>query len=165
MRLADGHPPEGPEGRRTDHRYRCPNGECTGRVTIDADTTERLVVAEVGRLLDNLHGEASSDADVAGAEAALETAERELTAAVRAFSALGDVAAQDRLEELKLERDKAADLLHELRGRTAAVVTVTAADLDTAPPEILRDLIAATLESVTVAPGRIAANRLAFVAR
>ena len=73
-------------------------------------------------------------------------------------------AARDKLQELRRDRDEAADRLHELRSRATAAVTVDAADLDDAPPPVLRDLIRATLERVSVAPGR-GPDRVSFQPR
>src|SRR5439155_15531514 len=83
--------------------YRCPPvGDCPRRVTVSADLAERIVVEEVRRLLEGVRGRASIAGGVEEAEQDLDRRERELDAAIRAFSGLEDVdAARERLLALR----------------------------------------------------------------
>jgi site-specific DNA recombinase len=136
--------------------YRCPpNADCPRRVTISAEVAERVVVDAVKELLGGLKGTATIDTDAAARE--LERCERELDAAVRAFTGLEDVdAARERLTTLRDERDRARDRLAELQAATGPAVTVTAGEWDLLTVDEQRALIRAVVDEATVAPGRSA---------
>jgi hypothetical protein len=69
-------------------QYRCAsNNICSHRVTIGADATDKLVTDHVRRALEGMEGRASADRDARDADAALEHAQAELDAAIRAFAA------------------------------------------------------------------------------
>jgi site-specific DNA recombinase len=132
-----------------------PIGDCPQRVTISADLVERLVVDEVKQLLAAVTGKATLAEGTEAAEHDVERCERELEAAVRAFSGLDDVdAARDRLAELREARDRARDRLAELQAASVPAVTVTAGDWDLLTLDEQRALIRAVVERVVVAPGR-----------
>lgn len=137
--------------------YRCPPvGDCPRRVTIAADIAERVVVEEVRELLDGVSGSATVADGVADAERAVEGAEKELDAAVRAFTGLEDVdAARERLGELREQRDRARERRDELLAAAVPTVTVSASgDWDVLTLDEQRAIIRAVIERATVAPGR-----------
>jgi hypothetical protein len=138
------------------HLYRCPPvGDCKRRVTISAELAETAVVDAVRAALEGLSGTASVEDGVDEAARELERCERELDAAVRAFSGLDDVdAARERLLELRAERDRAQDRLAELEAATAPAITVTAGDWDRLSLDGRRSLIRAVVERADVVPGR-----------
>jgi DNA invertase Pin-like site-specific DNA recombinase len=137
--------------------YRCPpNNDCARHVTISAELVEGLVVAEVRRLLADVEGAASAAAEARDADAALSVAQDNLDAAIRTFTGLGlegETSATERLAELSAERDRARELAESLSGVRAAL-TVTVEDWDRLTLTERRGLIRATLDHVTVAPGR-----------
>ncbi len=136
--------------------YRCPPiGDCARRVTISADVAEQVVVAEVQRLLAGVTGSAAIDDGIVQAEAQLDHAERELDAAVRAFTGMDDVdAVRERLSALRHDRDVARQRLEELRALVVPAVTVTADDWATFTLKERRELITAVIERADVMPGR-----------
>ena len=138
--------------------YRCPpNGDCARRVTISAEAVEQAVVDRVRAALAGAEGRASAESNVSEADQALERAQRELEAAIRAFSGLEDeTAARERLAELRGARDRAQDRVEHLGGHRVAVVINAAKDWDRLSLDARRALIRATIERVSVAPGRAA---------
>jgi hypothetical protein len=93
------------------------------------------------------------ESNVRDAEEALARAQADLDAALRVLADFSDEAgARDRLEELRAERDAAQERLEQLGG--GAVIAVKITDWETATLAERRALIRATVESVTVAPGR-----------
>jgi hypothetical protein len=74
---------------------------------------------------------------------------------VRAFAGLdGERAAVERLGELRDARNTAQERLDQLGGQGAAVLVTVAADWDRLCLDERRALIRATVQRVTVAPGR-----------
>jgi site-specific DNA recombinase len=147
--------------------YRCPPiGDCTRRVTISAEIAEQVVVDEVKELLEGIAGSATIAQDAQDAERELERCERELEAAVRAFSGLDDVdAARERLQQLREDRDQARDRVDELRAAAAPAVTVSVGDdWDLLTLDEQRALIAAVIDEAVVAPGR-SSDRITVKAR
>jgi hypothetical protein len=136
--------------------YRCsPVSDCPNRVTVSAELVEGLVVDEVKRLVGDLTGTASYDGGVKAAEQEFENAERELDAAVEAFSGLDDVeSARRKLTDLREARDAAGDRLRGLRAARSSARTVTVADWDDLSLDGRRGLIRAVIERVDVGPGR-----------
>jgi site-specific DNA recombinase len=136
--------------------YRCPpNADCPRRVTISAELAEQTVVDVVRGLLEGMRGTASVGDGIPEAERDLERCERELEAAVMAFSGLEDVVAtRDRLLALREQRDEARDRLAELHAAAAPAVTVTAGAWDLLTLDERRALIRAVVGSATVTPGR-----------
>jgi hypothetical protein len=114
------------------------------------------VVEAVRELLANVRGRASVGDELADAEREVEERERELDAAVEAFSVLDDVATvRDRLRTLREERDRARTRLAELETAAAPTLIVSAGDdWDVLTLDEQRSVIRAVLERVTVAPGR-----------
>ena len=136
--------------------YRCsPIGDCPRRVTVSADLAEGVVVDAVRELLEGVRGTATVASGAEEAERQLEACERELDAAVRAFTGLEDVdAARERLLGLREERDRARERLAELQAAAAPALTVTAGDWDMLTLEERRSLIRAVVGRAIVAPGR-----------
>jgi hypothetical protein len=136
--------------------YRCPpTGSCERRVTISAELVEGVVVDAVRRALAGAKGRASAEHGAREAERALDCAQVDLDAAIRAFSGFEDeTAARDRLVELRETRDQARERVDRLSG-TRTVTTISAtADWDLLKLDERRALIRAVVERVTVAPGR-----------
>jgi hypothetical protein len=82
-------------------------------------------------------------------------AQADLDAAIRAFAGLdGATAADERLGELRQERDAAQERVDRLGGDSAAVTVSAAADWERLSLDGRRALIRATVAGITVAPGR-----------
>jgi DNA invertase Pin-like site-specific DNA recombinase len=135
--------------------YRCsPTSDCPQRVTVSAVKVEAVVVEAVRAVLANVEGAASAEGRQRKAAGAVERAQADLDAAVRAFAGLEDeAAARERLGELRAVRDRAREHLDRLGGFRSAV-TIRIADWDLLTLDERRRLIRATVERVTVAPGR-----------
>jgi DNA invertase Pin-like site-specific DNA recombinase len=147
--------------------YRCrPVGDCTRRVTISADAAEQAVVAFVRDVLEGMRGTASIDDGIGEAERALDASEKELDAAVRAFTSLEDVdAARERLSELREKRDRARDRLAELQDAAIPAVAITATgDWDRLTLDEQRALVRAVVDRADVSPGR-GPDRITFKLR
>jgi DNA invertase Pin-like site-specific DNA recombinase len=135
--------------------YRCPPvGDCTSRVTVGADMVEGAVVDEVKRLLKGMEGRAGLGEKIRDAEADVARCAEELDKAVRAFAGIDVEAARERLLELQEAKHHAEDRLADLRRADADSVTVGADDWDSLSIEGRRALVRATIDSVTVSPGR-----------
>ena len=139
--------------------YRCSShaGDgCPRPVTVSADLVERAVVDAVLAKLDDMEGRAAAESNVRAAEAEAERAQAELDAAIRVLSDFGDEdAAREHLTELRTARDAAVEKLDQLGGTGAAVKTINAArDWDTGTLADHRAVVRATVERVTIAPGR-----------
>jgi DNA invertase Pin-like site-specific DNA recombinase len=136
--------------------YRCPPiVDCERRVTVSAVMVEEVVVAAVRAALDGLEGRASIEANAREAEVALVRAQADLDAAIRAFAGLEEeTAARERLAELRQVRDECQGRVDHLGGQRLAVVISAAADWDRLSVDGRRALIRATVQRVTVAPGR-----------
>jgi site-specific DNA recombinase len=139
------------------YMYRCPPiGDCQRRVTVSAELAESVVVERVRDLLSGVRGSATIAEDVAGAEQEVERRERELDAAVQAFTGLEDVVAtRERLLELRDERDAARQRLDGVRAAAAPTVTLSASeDWDVLTMDEQRAVVRAVIQRATVAPGR-----------
>lgn len=136
--------------------YRCPpNADCKQRVTISAELAESTVVEAVKELLEGISGSASIAGGADDAERELAQAERELDAAVEAFTGLEDVqAARERLLGLREQRDQARSRLAELQAAAGPAVTVSAGDWDLLTVNEQRALIVAVVDRAVVSPGR-----------
>ena len=136
--------------------YRCPPiGDCKHRVTIGADIVESAIVEHVQQALADVEGRASAQSNVESAERALAQAQDALDGAIRTLADFSDEpAARERLVQLRAERDTARDHLNKLGGAPATVTVNAARDWPLLQPDAQRALIAAVVESVTVAPGR-----------
>ncbi len=151
-------------GRKRHFFYRCsPVGDCQQRVTISADVAEATIAVEVKRLLDGMRGTASVGNELADAERDFDHAERDLDAAVRAFTGLEDVeAARERLLELRGVRDRARDRLESLQAAAAPAVAISATgDWHLLTLDEQRALVVATIDRANVHPGR-GADRIAI---
>ena len=146
--------------------YRCvPTSDCSQRVTISADLAEKAVVEAVKQFLAGVEGTASGDTGIEAARADVERLEKELAAAVRAFSALDDVeAVRERLAALREERDAARERMDELSTTALPSIAVTVGDWDELSLEARRDLIRAVVDRADVRPGR-AADRVTVFPR
>jgi DNA invertase Pin-like site-specific DNA recombinase len=137
--------------------YRCGKvrADCAARAAISAVLIEQLVTDSVRRALEGMEGHASADQDARKADAALERAQAELDAAIRAFAALQDEpVALERLAELRQCRDEAREHAGRLRGLRSALVVSASADWESLSIEARRGLIRAVVARVLVAPGR-----------
>jgi site-specific DNA recombinase len=156
-RMVTGTTKQGMGDRRTEYVfYRCPPvGDCPQRVTISATVAEAAVVAAVKELLTGMTGTASTDTGIEEARAAVERAENELDAAVRAFDGLQDVdATRERLTSLRDARDASRDRLADLEATVAPAVNLSADDWDMLTLEERRDLVRAVIDQAVVKPGR-----------
>lgn len=134
--------------------YRCRGDDCPRPMTIAAGVAEGVVVDAVRAAISDELGRASADDAVRSAEAALEAAQDRLDAAIRAFADLSDEpAAVEQLRDLRAARDAASDRLRHLGGPRSAL-TVTGEDWHRLTLGERRALIRATVERVTVNPGR-----------
>jgi DNA invertase Pin-like site-specific DNA recombinase len=142
--------------------YRCPStSDCPKHVTISAEIAEQVVIDAVRAAVGHKQGRASAERNVRDAELALERAQDDLDAAVRAFAGLADEqSATERLAELQRARDSARDRLDQLGGARAAVVINAATDWDSLSLDERRALIRATVARATVAPGGRGASRI-----
>jgi site-specific DNA recombinase len=139
------------------YMYRCPPvSDCPRRVTVSAELAEQVVTDKVRDLLDGKNGTASVADGVADAERELGLADQDLDAAVRAFTGLDDVeAAQERLRELREDRDRKRDRLAELEAAAAPAVSVSgSSDWDLLTIDEQRALIRALIDRADVAPGK-----------
>jgi site-specific DNA recombinase len=136
--------------------YRCPpTGDCDRRVTISAEVVEGIVTEKVREALADVEGRASAEQGARDAAVAVERAQADLDAAIRAFAGLeGESAAVERLAELGEVRDSAQAHLDQLGGLRASVAINAADDWDRLTLAERRDLIRATVDRATVAPGR-----------
>jgi hypothetical protein len=136
--------------------YNCPRtGDCTRRVSIGAEIVEGIVSDAVRAALADAEGRASVQVNRREAEAGLEQAQADLDAAIRTLAGFEDEgAARAHLAELRQMRDDARGRLEQLGGQRAAVTVRAAADWDRLSLDERRDLIRATVERVSVAPGR-----------
>jgi DNA invertase Pin-like site-specific DNA recombinase len=136
--------------------YRCPvTGECSKRMTVGADIAEGVVVEHVRAAIRNVEGRASAEGHIRAAEAALENAEQALSGAVEMLTGMEDLSAtQQRLAELRADRDAARAKLEQLGGTRAAVTVFADRDWGLLTLAEQRALIRATVESACVGPGR-----------
>ena len=144
--------------------YRCPStSDCPRHVTISAVIAEQVVTDAVRAALADAEGRASAQSNARQAAEALERAQAELDAAVRAFTVAGidaESSAVERLAELRAARDEASERVERL-GVTGATVIVNAArDWDRLTFDEQRALIRATVESAIVAPSGRGAGRI-----
>jgi len=138
--------------------YRCPastSGDCPTRATIGAEIAETVVVGAVREALSNVEGRASAESDAREADAALERAQADLDAAIRAFRGLEDeAAARQKLAALREARDQTQVHADHLRGLHAALVLPVAADWDRLSTDERRGFIRAVVSRAVVGPGR-----------
>jgi DNA invertase Pin-like site-specific DNA recombinase len=137
--------------------YRCPpTGDCPRRQTISARIVESVVVAAVKQRIAHKRGRAQATERGQTLRANLETAQRNLDSAIRAFTGLeGETAAVERIRELTAIRDTAQQQVDHLRPDpfTNGYLDPTL-DWDDMTQAARRALIKATVETVTVGPGR-----------
>jgi DNA invertase Pin-like site-specific DNA recombinase len=137
--------------------YRCEQvpDRCAHRVTVSAKLAEGVVTDAVRGALADEEGRASAAAVVREAAGERSAAQEKLDHAIKTLADLTDEpAAVETITKLRTARDAAQEKVDQLGG-TGAVVTVNAdADWDRLTLGERRDLIRATVESVTVAPGR-----------
>jgi DNA invertase Pin-like site-specific DNA recombinase len=137
--------------------YRCGHvrEDCPRRVAISAVMVEEVVTDHVRRALEGMEGRASADRDAQAADMALEHAQAELDAAIRAFAAVHDEpVALQRLTELRELRDGARGHAERLRGLRSAVVVNASRDWGALTIAERRGLIRAVVARVVVSPGR-----------
>jgi hypothetical protein len=139
------------------YMYRCPPiGDCPRRVTVSAELAEQVVAEAVQELLSGVRGSAGMADGIAEAERNVGLREKELDAAVEAFTGLEDVAvARERLHAFRTARDTARERLAELRAAAAPTLAVSAGrDWTAMTLDERRALIRAVIHRVDVAPGR-----------
>jgi hypothetical protein len=134
--------------------YRCgSHNDCDGHVTIAAEPTEAWVWDQVKAHLADAEGRARGD-DTAGRLAwERDQAQEQLDRAVRSLGGAGlldEAASVETLAELRAERDRRQEALDRLPP-AAGLDLVVRVD-DDLPVAVRRDLIRATVQSVTVAP-------------
>jgi hypothetical protein len=136
--------------------YRCPpTGTCPRRVTISADVAEHVVVERVKQATAGMKGRASIEADAVAADLALERAQADLEAAIRAFAGVADEpVAIERLQALRDARDTARREADHLRGLLAAMTVDAAKDWHRLSVDARRALIRTVVARAVVVPGR-----------
>jgi DNA invertase Pin-like site-specific DNA recombinase len=138
--------------------YRCGShvgDSCPRPVTISAPLVEQIVTDEVREALADVEGRASAEQGVREAAQALERAQADLDAAIRAFSGLeAEAAAVERLAELRRVRDEAQDRVDRLGGQRASVTITAGKDWDRLSLAARRALVRAVVDRAEVAPGR-----------
>jgi hypothetical protein len=142
--------------------YRCPStSDCDHHVTISADIAESVIVERVRAALADIEGRASAEGNVREAERALQHAEQALSGAVAMLSGLEDVeGTRERLLSLREARDEAQAQVDQLGGAPVAITVNAATDWDLLTLDERRELIRATVERATVAPGGRGAGRI-----
>jgi site-specific DNA recombinase len=139
------------------YTYRCsPTSDCPNRMSVSAVIAEQVVTDAVRAALADQGGHASAETNVREAEQALTQAQSALEAAVRAFDGLGDeLAARERLQELRETRDDAQAHLDQSGGGTRPILTLNAANnWGKLTLDERRALIRATVKQALVGPGR-----------
>ena len=134
--------------------YRCPStSDCPHHVTISAVMVEQFVTDAVKEALADAEGRASMAQNAQEAISRLKSTQETYDAFTEVFDPL-EPADVKRRAELKRVRDEAQERVTHL-GPTRTDITISAAeDWDTLSLDARRDLISATVESVTVAAGR-----------
>jgi DNA invertase Pin-like site-specific DNA recombinase len=144
--------------------YRCAStSDCDRHVTISAKIAEDVVSDAVRKALLDVEGRASGAESARKAAHALESAQDELDAALRSFAAAGladEPAAVERLSALRQARDGAQDELRQIGLRTDLAINGDQ-DWGKLTNDERRALIAALVESATVAPKGRGAERMA----
>jgi DNA invertase Pin-like site-specific DNA recombinase len=134
--------------------YRCgSHNDCTKRVTIAAQITEAWIWDRVKERLSGHQGSATGGDAAQRLAGDRDVAQERLDQAVRSLGAaglLGEPASVETLAELRIERDRRQEALDELPPAAGAALTVKVDD--DLPDGVRRDLIRATIRSVTVAP-------------
>jgi hypothetical protein len=141
------------------YMYRCPPiGDCTRRSAISAPLVEEKIENVMRAWLAGGRGAASVTDGIAEAEHELSVRKQELAAAVQAFSGLDDVEeANERLRELRDQRDLAQQRVEQLRAAAAPTIAARSRPVsgwDDLDLDEKRALIQAVIERATVAPGR-----------
>ena len=137
--------------------YKCGHvrQDCAARVTISAEMVEQIVVDSVKEALSDAEGRASAAQNAQEAARDLDLAQAELNAAIRVLSDFADEAAtRDRLSELRTARDEAQTRVDRLGGSSSTLTISARTDWDRLALDERRALVRATIESVTVGPGR-----------
>ena len=137
--------------------YRCPPvGDCPRRQTISAQIVEEKVIRDVRERLAWVQARTSPMDTTVSAAFSLERAQAALDGAIRAFSGLErETAAVERLQELQRERDDARTRYQEVCAADQAIETATVAgSWDDLNWDERRALISASIERVTIRPGR-----------
>jgi len=134
--------------------YRCgSHNDCDGHVTIAAEPTEAWVWERVKAHLADAEGRASADDRAGRLVRERDEAQERLDRAVRSLGAAGlvdEAASVETLGELRAERDRRQEALDALPP-AAGLDLVVRVD-DDLSLAVRRDLIRATVQSVTVAP-------------
>jgi site-specific DNA recombinase len=137
--------------------YRCAGDgrECAHPVYITASIADEAVEKATVAALSNVEGRASAQHEVRSAVAALEAAQVELDAAIRAFSDLMDEpAAVERLRELRDARDTMQERVAQLGDRPFDLTFRPGDEWESLPLDRKRLYIRAVIERAVVRPGR-----------
>lgn len=138
--------------------YRCGRvrQDCDRRAAISAEVVEQAVAEAVRAATRGARGRASAEQNARKAAAARDRAQADLDAALRAFAGLeGEAAARERLAELREARDQAQEQVDRTGGVSLPALRIsTTGDWDRLSLDAQRALIRATVDQVTVAPGR-----------
>lgn len=136
--------------------YRCPPvSDCPRRVAVSAELAEGVVVKAVLREHATDEGRASAEQDARDAAAAVDGAQADLDAAIRAFAGIeGEAAAVERLAELRRVRDKAVERAAHLADLHSAYTLRLGTDWDQLTRAEQRAVIRVTVVRAVVAPGR-----------
>ncbi len=154
----------GSANRRGYALYRCPPvGDCQRRVTISATIAEEAVVEAVTDAVRGMKGEASTTSNSLRLVQEADEAQQRLDTAVEAFTGAGldaEPGAVKRLARLRAERDDARRIADRaVEADQAAGLALQVDDIEDLTTEELRAVIAAVVESVTVAPAGKARGR------
>jgi hypothetical protein len=151
---ATGATSKGGGGGRKYPIYRCGNKACPRPMSILTKLAEQAVTTAVRDALAGVKEGASADQDAREAEEALERAQDDLDAAIRAFAVVqGEPVALERLAQLRDARDRARARAVELRGLSRALV-VSVDDWDALSLDGRRELIRLVVARAVVLPGR-----------
>jgi hypothetical protein len=138
------------------YTYRCPpNGGCRRRSSIGAEKAEQVIINAVKARTANVEGQASRESRAREAEAEVQRVQDALDNAIRTLADhSGERAAKETLDQLSAERDAAEGQVERFGGRGRGKRITAAADWDKLTLEERRDLIRATVDRATVAPGK-----------
>lgn len=144
--------------------YKCTKSgaaDCARQVAILADIVEPVVVDAVKERVAHKRGKASTEAKARRADERAQQTQGNLEAAIRTFAGLeGERAAQERLAEMRMDRDEARDEAERLRGTRASFTIDVATGWERLTAGEQREIIGAVVKTVLVFPGR-GADRIA----
>jgi DNA invertase Pin-like site-specific DNA recombinase len=136
--------------------YRCsPLSDCPQRMAVSARIAEQVVVDAARREFEAVEGRASAERDAREAVAAAERAQAELDTAIRTLAGIEDeLAARERIKELRDARDAAREEAHRLSGLSASFTVNIAERWNELTLAEQRTAIRLTVDRAVVEPGR-----------